>query len=156
MDIVIHPKSVVNRKMQTDALQCHCTSKLMYRLCTANVLPHQVKRATPLPTAKEAARAVDSRSLYVRPFPMTATLDKIVTFFQGAGCNLNAVRVRRHQRSRDFKGSVFIEATSVEEANRVSKPPPVGLMCRTCCCLSLSCHVLVVCKAIAAIHSMAC
>jgi lupus La protein len=51
---------------------------------------------------------------------MHASLDQIVSFFQEAGVQLNAVRVRRHQRSRDFKGSVFIEAASVEEAQRVS------------------------------------
>jgi lupus La protein len=81
----------------------------------------QVRRKTALPSAKEAARAVDSRSLYVRPFPMHASLDQIVGFFQDAGVQLNAVRVRRHLRSRDFKGSVFIEASSVEEAQRVRR-----------------------------------
>jgi hypothetical protein len=83
-------------------------------------LLQQVRRQTALPSAKEAARAVDSRSLYVRPFPMHASLDQIVSFFQDASVQLNAVRVRRHLRSRDFKGSVFIEASSVEEAQRVS------------------------------------
>eukprot|EP00878_Enallax_costatus_P006301 GHUV01006605.1.p1 GENE.GHUV01006605.1~~GHUV01006605.1.p1 ORF type:complete len:707 (+),score=173.74 GHUV01006605.1:310-2430(+) len=79
----------------------------------------QVKRATPLPSAKEAARAVDSRSLYVRPFPMTATLDDIQNFFLENGIEYNAVRVRRHVRSKDFKGSLFLECTSPQESDRV-------------------------------------
>eukprot|EP00879_Flechtneria_rotunda_P012030 GHRR01012564.1.p1 GENE.GHRR01012564.1~~GHRR01012564.1.p1 ORF type:complete len:211 (+),score=68.44 GHRR01012564.1:1674-2306(+) len=79
----------------------------------------QVRRSTPLPTAREAARAVDSRSLYIRPFPMSASLDSIVAFFLDAGAELNAVRLRRHQKSKDFKGSIFLEAVSPEEAERV-------------------------------------
>ncbi|KAF6258007.1 La domain-containing protein [Scenedesmus sp. NREL 46B-D3] len=79
----------------------------------------QVRRRTALPSAREAARAVDSRSLYVRPFPMHTTLDQIVAFFQEAGASLNGVRVRRHPTSRDFKGSVFVEASSVDEAQRL-------------------------------------
>eukprot|EP00775_Hariotina_reticulata_P003296 gene3296-3572_t len=79
----------------------------------------QVRRATAVPTAKEAARAVDGRSLYARPFPMMATLDTIVAFFQEQGVALNAVRLRRHARSKEFKGSVFVEAVSAEESERV-------------------------------------
>jgi hypothetical protein len=93
----------------------------LWLLSWLHVFCEQVRRKTALPSAKEAARAVDSRSLYVRPFPMHASLDQIVSFFQEAGVQLNAVRVRRHQRSRDFKGSVFIEAASVDEAQRVSQ-----------------------------------
>lgn len=80
-----------------------------------------MRRKTALPSAKEAARAVDSRSLYVRPFPMDASLDQVVACFQKAGVALNAVRLRRHARSKGFKGSVFVEAASAEEAQRVSE-----------------------------------
>jgi len=33
--------------------------------------------------------------------------------------SFNAVRLRRHPTSKDFKGSLFIELTSKEEAERV-------------------------------------
>lgn len=50
---------------------------------------------------------------------MTATLDAITNFFLEQGVQLNAVRVRRHQRSKDFKGSIFLECESPQEAERV-------------------------------------
>lgn len=52
---------------------------------------------------------------------MTATLDDITTFFLEAGVDLNAVRQRRHVRSKDFRGSIFLECSSPEEAERVSR-----------------------------------
>lgn len=33
--------------------------------------------------------------------------------------SVNCVRTRRHMRSKMFKGSVFVEFTSVEEADKV-------------------------------------
>ncbi|KAI8469044.1 MAG: La domain-containing protein [Monoraphidium minutum] len=69
----------------------------------------QVRRKAPLPTAGEAARAVDQRSVYARPFPMDATIDQVTSFFEGAVGAVNCVRFRRHARSKDFKGSAMVE-----------------------------------------------
>lgn len=61
---------------------------------------------------------MDARSLYARPFPMDATVDTITELFNGHG-TVNCVRMRRHVRSKMFKGSVFVEFSSVEEAEKV-------------------------------------
>jgi hypothetical protein len=79
----------------------------------------QVKRKTPLPTAGEAARAVDARSCYARPFPMDATIDGVTSYFSGAVGPVNCVRFRRHARSKDFKGSIMIEFADAETAQKV-------------------------------------
>jgi hypothetical protein len=49
-----------------------------------------------------------------------ATLDTIVDYFRDAGVSFNAVRLRRHPTSKQFKGSLFIELDTKEEADRVS------------------------------------
>lgn len=51
---------------------------------------------------------------------MTASLDDIQGLFRERGVEFNAVRVRRHVRSKDFKGSLFLECISPEESDRVS------------------------------------
>ncbi len=79
----------------------------------------RVRRAKPLTkTAEEAAEEADARSLYVGPFPFDIQLDTLVKFFGEVG-DCNAVRMRRHGTSKDFKGSVFVEFGSLEEAERV-------------------------------------
>ncbi|PNW70541.1 hypothetical protein CHLRE_17g724200v5 [Chlamydomonas reinhardtii] len=78
----------------------------------------KVKRKQPLAPEAEIAKAVDARSLYARPFPMDATVDTITELFNGHG-TVNCVRMRRHVRSKMFKGSVFVEFSSVEEAEKV-------------------------------------
>lgn len=86
-----------------------------------------MKRKTPLPAPGEAAKAVDSRSVYVRPFPMDATIDGVTSFFEGGVGGVNCVRFRRHARSKDFKGSVFIEFESEEVAKKVRAWFELGL-----------------------------
>jgi hypothetical protein len=49
-----------------------------------------------------------------------ATLDMIVEYFRDAGVSFNAVRLRRQPTSKMFKGSLFIELTDKQEADRVS------------------------------------
>lgn len=41
--------------------------------------------------------------------------------FFSSHAKINAVRMRRHLTSKDFKGSVFVEAASEEEAKRVCR-----------------------------------
>lgn len=52
------------------------------------------------------------------PFPFDATLDGIEAFFAGVA-PVNAVRLRRHMASKDFRGSVFVEFASREVAQEV-------------------------------------
>lgn len=49
---------------------------------------------------------------------MDASIDSIQAFF-AEHAPVNAVRLRRHITSRDFKGSVFVELASVEQSDRV-------------------------------------
>lgn len=49
---------------------------------------------------------------------MGATVDAISEFFNNHA-PVNCVRMRRHARSKGFKGSVFVEFTSVEGAEKV-------------------------------------
>lgn len=75
-------------------------------------------RAPPCPCAPQVAREVDERSLYASPFPFDATLDALSEFFRQHG-SVQCVRMRRHMLSKDFNGSVFVEFSSVEEADKV-------------------------------------
>ncbi|GIL71586.1 hypothetical protein Vretimale_716 [Volvox reticuliferus] len=78
----------------------------------------KIKRKTPLADENEIARAVDARSIYARPFPMESTVDAITEFFSNYA-PVNCVRMRRHMRSKGFKGSVFVEFASQEDAEKV-------------------------------------
>lgn len=71
---------------------------------------------------EDVVKEVDSRSIYAAPFPFDATLDSLVDFFETIG-DLNCIRMRRHLTSKDFKGSIFVEFSSVEEAQRVQGLP---------------------------------
>lgn len=79
----------------------------------------RVKRVRALeedPTA--IARAIDSRSVVAGPFRFDVTLEELQGFFETLG-ETKSVRMRRHVQSKDFRGSVFVEFASVEEAERV-------------------------------------
>ncbi|PSC69422.1 la 1 [Micractinium conductrix] len=78
----------------------------------------RVRRATALKATDEVAAEIDARSLYASPFPHTASLDALSDFFRQHG-GVRCVRMRRHVTSKDFKGSVFVELDSAEEAQRV-------------------------------------
>jgi hypothetical protein len=45
-------------------------------------------------------------------------MDELLTFFESCA-QVNAVRMRRHTRTNDFKGSVFVELASLDEVDRV-------------------------------------
>ncbi|GLC34153.1 hypothetical protein PLESTB_000843200 [Pleodorina starrii] len=78
----------------------------------------KIKRKAPLANENEIARAVDGRSIYARPFPVDTSVDAITDFF-GGHAPVNCVRMRRHMRSKGFKGSVFVEFASPEDAEKV-------------------------------------
>jgi RNA recognition motif-containing protein len=74
-----------------------------------------VKRRNPLPEAQD----IMAKSVYVKGFPATATLDDLLSFFKADatfGKTVEAVRMRRFPKSKDFKGSVFVEFASESAA----------------------------------------
>lgn len=79
----------------------------------------RLKRAKALEKdASQVAQEIDARSLLVSPFRFDVPLEELETYFETVG-SVNAVRMRRHVTSKDFRGSVFAEFTSPEEAKRV-------------------------------------
>ncbi|KAK2078621.1 hypothetical protein QBZ16_003461 [Prototheca wickerhamii] len=76
-----------------------------------------VRRTEALPEFEELSKQVEERSLYVSPFPFDTTLDQLTEFFAKVG-DVRSVRMRRHLSSKDFRGSVFVELSSTEEAQR--------------------------------------
>ncbi|RMZ53027.1 hypothetical protein APUTEX25_001146, partial [Auxenochlorella protothecoides] len=78
-----------------------------------------VKRVEDLPPVEELSKKTDEQSLYASPFPFDTTLDQLTEFFSRVG-ELRSVRMRRFLASKDFRGSVFLEFSSPEEAARVA------------------------------------
>ena len=63
-------------------------------------------------------KEVDSRSLFAKPLPMDADMDAVSTFF-AAHAPVNCVRMRRVMGNKAFRGSVFVEFATVEDAEKV-------------------------------------
>jgi lupus La protein len=70
-----------------------------------------VRRITALPEENTQ----DVRSVYVKGIPADAHLEDLETFFGKFG-KVNAVRMRRYKATKDFKGSVFVEFATEQEA----------------------------------------
>ena len=62
---------------------------------------------------------LDKRYVFASPFSRHATMDSIRAFFDGVG-QVKSIRLRRHTASKDFRGSVFVEFATEEEARRVA------------------------------------
>jgi len=96
----------------------------------------RVRRTNPLAAGEEEIinKAVEERSLYVTPFPMTSTLDGaqsrltpltppltlarcpgLTTFLSSHGA-VRSLRMRKHATSLDFNGTAFVELDSVADA----------------------------------------
>lgn len=75
-----------------------------------------VRRKTELPESHETLVS----SVYVKGFSKETTLDQLESFFAGVSEKVQAIRMRRFPDTKDFKGSVFVEVGSAEEANRVA------------------------------------
>jgi hypothetical protein len=89
---------------------------------------------------------VDERSLYASPFPYDTSLDAVQELF-AQHATVRSVRLRRHLTSKDFKGSVFVELGSKEEADKVgstgwsTEPVVAWLVLREEMCWRLACKV---------------
>lgn len=62
---------------------------------------------------------IEGRSLYAAPFPHDSTLDDLMAVFS-EHAPVNSVRMRRHLNSKDFRGSVFVEFATNEDAGKVT------------------------------------
>lgn len=79
----------------------------------------RLKRASAMDKdASVVAQEIDARSLMVGPFRFDVPLEELEGYFETLG-KVNAVRMRRHVSSKDFRGSVFAEFESQEECDRV-------------------------------------
>jgi lupus La protein len=98
-----------------------CVAKLLKDGCPSLVVSDdltRVRRATALPPAEDIAKDIDSRSIFASPFPFNTSLDELTDLFQALG-DVKSIRLRRHLASKDFRGSIFIEFSSKEEAAKV-------------------------------------
>lgn len=78
-----------------------------------------IKRKCPLSETFD----VMPRSVYVKGFPQTTSLDDLLSFFS-TFTGVQAVRMRRFPKNKEFKGSVFVEfATESDADNFLSSPP---------------------------------
>lgn len=82
----------------------------------------QVRRTKPIESSEDIAKQVDARSLFASPFPYDTSLDAVTAFFNTVA-PVNCVRMRRHVTSHDFRGSVFVEFASEEQAAEVRACP---------------------------------
>ena len=75
----------------------------------------KVRRVAPFDVAAAKA-AVEARSCYAAPLPRGTTIDALRDFFDAEGLMTRSARLRRHARSKDFRGSAFIEFESEDGA----------------------------------------
>ncbi|KAL3856119.1 hypothetical protein ACJMK2_015312 [Sinanodonta woodiana] len=80
------------------------------------------KQPMPENTAERRQELMD-RTLYVKPFPLDVTLDKLMEFFEGHG-NVEGLLMRRDMKKK-FKGSVFITFKKNEDTEKFVKAETV-------------------------------
>lgn len=78
----------------------------------------RVRRKSPLGDPEAVKKENDARSLYARPFPLSTDIDNVTEFF-GTHGKVNSVLMRRHTKSKAFKGSVFVEFSDAATADKV-------------------------------------
>jgi len=74
-----------------------------------------IRRINPLPEED----TITKKSIYAKIFPPDYTLEQVQQFFQAYG-HVASVRLRRNL-NRQFKGSVFVEFNTIEEAKKASE-----------------------------------
>lgn len=67
-----------------------------------------IRRRKPMPEAQDSM----AKAAYVKGFPVTCSLDDLLAFFKSHGKAVEAIRMRRFPKSKDFKGSIFVEFAS--------------------------------------------
>jgi len=87
----------------------------------------QVRRKHPLPDVEEFQKELDRRTLHISGFPTSLEFTELRSFFSLYG-NVESVAMRRHFKTRFFKGCVHVVFKTEQEANKVMKENP--LMCK--------------------------
>ena len=80
-------------------------------LLTVSCDKQRVRRNSILRPRAEVDAEVEQRSLYVSPFPMDVTIDKLREFFS-RHVEVLSVRLRRHALSKDFKVFATLQPTN--------------------------------------------
>jgi lupus La protein len=79
-----------------------------------------IRRKNPLPDSIDMM----PKCVYVKGFSQDSTLDELLNFFRSCAPDFEAVRMRRLPKSKDFKGSVFVEFKSEAGAKAFLASPP--------------------------------
>ncbi|XP_020916757.1 lupus La protein [Exaiptasia diaphana] len=75
-------------------------------------------KSVPLPeNTVEARQTAKAKTVYCKGFPKETTLDQLEEFFGTYG-NVVYIMMRRVYQTKEFKGSVFVEFTTLEEAKK--------------------------------------
>ena len=64
--------------------------------------------------------ALDKRFVFASPFAKDATIEALLEYFKTVG-NAQSIRLRRHTTSKDFRGSIFVEFATEEEAKAIAE-----------------------------------
>jgi lupus La protein len=109
----VNPAKVTKETVElaADALQAS-------NLLTVSECGTKVKRTEKMRDEEELKKQNDARSLYARPFPMDADIDKLSAFFGEHGKVL-CVHMRKNPTNKAFKGSVFVEFEDVDTMKKV-------------------------------------
>lgn len=91
-------------------------SKASSEIIELNEDKTMIRRKQPLPESQESL----SKSVYVKGLPSTSTLDELHEFFATYSTSIQAIRFRRDIKTKTFKGSIFVEFATEEEAKRFS------------------------------------
>jgi len=63
---------------------------------------------------------LDKRFVFASPFAKDATIEALLAYFKTVG-NARSIRLRRHTTSKDFRGSIFVEFATEEEAKAIAE-----------------------------------
>ncbi|XP_028417414.1 lupus La protein homolog B-like [Dendronephthya gigantea] len=77
----------------------------------------KMRRVKPMPEINmEYNLASRNKSIYCKGFPESTTLDELEEFFESKGKCVNIVMRRTYDEKKNFKGSVFVEFETKDEA----------------------------------------
>lgn len=82
-----------------------------------------VRRRHPLKDEKEVIAEVDARSIFSAPLPFDCTIDGLKQEFS-QHAPVRCVRLRRYVSTHSFRGSVFVEFETEDDAKRVGQHEP--------------------------------
>ena len=117
-DLLKLPKDVQPSNVPSEKLSAVAEVLRSSSLVELNDSGLRLRRKVAVRDEGEISVEVDGRSLYARPLPLDATIDRLSDFFSQCG-KVNCIRMRRHHTSKSFKGSIFVEFESKETADMV-------------------------------------